>query len=371
MAEATMSVKKQEPIETKIGMTVKISPVGAGTIMIGGGGPFFNGDIVGLVPGQLYVYSAWPSTGYKFVSFNGFFGSVENGVSVKTPSADTWIQANFKAISATPTFADLTIVTTTGGTVSRSPSGTAGGGGTYYRYPINTVVTLTANPSSGYKFSHWANSQDQVVLKDIWQISLTMNENLYIKAVFVESAPASLFSGLSVTPYNTNQQVISSIYAGTPIIVAHSYYHIGTAENCVKEIILAKSNGYALIPVESYDYTFRQPADASKAKYGDSDTMPTSKFSAGDKIYIIFRIYNSGDDKTGIVYPGVIQVVEPPSSSTPTQPEEPEEPEPETPAPVKYLVTWADGSKSCLTAYELAQIYNSGAPILSVVAGGC
>ncbi len=186
MAEAVMSVKRPASVDTKIKMEVKISPAGAGTIMIGGGGPFVNGDNVGLIKGQSYVYSAWPSTGYEFVSFNGFFGSVENGVSAKTPSADTWIQANFKTIATTPTYADLTLGWSTGGNVSRSPSGSAGSN--YYRYPLNTVVTLGANPLSGYHFKQWENGAGQVILSGIPQIKITMDMNITIKAVFEKDA---------------------------------------------------------------------------------------------------------------------------------------------------------------------------------------
>jgi hypothetical protein len=83
---------------------------------------------------------------------------------------------------------DLTISSTTGGTVSAPGEGTS-------TYEKGTVVDLIAEPEKGYRFVNWTGNVDTIADVETMETTITIEGNYAITANFEEEPPEEESSG--------------------------------------------------------------------------------------------------------------------------------------------------------------------------------
>lgn len=119
--------------------------------------------------GTVVTLTATPASGYKFDGWSGAVTGTANPVSV-TMNANKAVTASFSPTTSGQY--TLTVSTSGSGTVSKNPNLSS--------YAAGTVVTLTAAPASGYKFSGWSGA----VSGTTSSVSVTMNANKNVTATF-------------------------------------------------------------------------------------------------------------------------------------------------------------------------------------------
>jgi len=148
------------------------SSTAGGSVTTPGEGTFnyVEGNVVSLV--------ASPATGYKFVNWTGNVTTIANvnaATTAITMNGDYSITANFEEISGY----DLTISSTTGGSVTTPGEGT-------FTYDEGEVVNLVASPATGYKFVNWTGNVATIANVNAATTAITMNGDYSIKANFEE-----------------------------------------------------------------------------------------------------------------------------------------------------------------------------------------
>jgi len=130
---------------TEYTLEVTVEPPGAGLVIYSPKAPYSPGTVVTLV--------ATPNPGYEFDHWGGWpsypgIGSTSSTLNL-TMTADWWVVAAFRAVAPPPVqyTLEVTVEPPATGYVTKSPSKAA--------YSAGEVVTLTANPYSGYEFDHW------------------------------------------------------------------------------------------------------------------------------------------------------------------------------------------------------------------------
>lgn len=159
---------------TNYTLTVVVNPTNAGQVTLSpSGGTYASGTQVTLV--------ATANSGYTFSNWSGDLTGTTNPATI-TMNANKVVVANFTQSGGdggggTTNYYTLTVtVNPTGaGTVSLNPSGGS--------YTAGTVVVLTAQPNSGYKFSQWTGD----VTGNSNPTTVTMNANKSVTAVFTQS----------------------------------------------------------------------------------------------------------------------------------------------------------------------------------------
>ena len=128
---------------------------------------FGQGIVVSLV--------AEAEEGYRFVNWTGDVNTIANVNAASTTitmNGDYSITAIFVAVY------DLTISSTAGGSVTTPGEGT-------FIYDTGTVVSLVANPLSGYYFVNWTGDVGTVANVNTASTTITMNGDYSIAANFV------------------------------------------------------------------------------------------------------------------------------------------------------------------------------------------
>ena len=144
--------------------TLSTSTSGSGSISVSpSGGSYLSGTTVTL--------TATASSGYEFTGWSGDLSGSSNPATI-TMNSNKSVTAIFTEIGTT----QYTLSTSTNGSgsISLNPSGGV--------YDQGTVVTLTANASSGYEFSGWSGALSGTNNP----ASLTMNSNLSVTATFTQ-----------------------------------------------------------------------------------------------------------------------------------------------------------------------------------------
>ena len=100
--------------------------------------------------GTKVTLAATPASGYRLKAWTG---ACTTDPCVVTLSANATVGATFEPIPVTK--ATLTVTSGANGTVSSNPAGIDCGTDCTEAYPTGTKVTLTANPSSSYRFKAW------------------------------------------------------------------------------------------------------------------------------------------------------------------------------------------------------------------------
>ncbi len=132
--------------------------------------------------------TATPATGSTFSGWSGSGCSSTSSCSLSMSQPRT-VTATF-AVSAQPPVAI---------SVSASPvnSGAVTGGNTY---PLNSTVTVTASPASGYTFLRWTENGSQASPNASYTFTATASRNLV--AVFQQNAPSSYTISANPSPAN-------------------------------------------------------------------------------------------------------------------------------------------------------------------------
>lgn len=179
-----------------------------------------------------YVYNygdidqvyATPSPGNIFDHFliNGSIRTTANPVFV-TMDRDQLVECFFSLVVVT-----LNVYVTGGGTVTVSPPPVSSPGHNVYTYVPNTLVTLSATPSSGRKLDKWL--FDNVNKGSSLNLSVTMDVNHRVDAFFVliEVQPTTWWEKL-LTMWNSLsllQKIL--VLAG---VVGVTYFTIGGSED--------------------------------------------------------------------------------------------------------------------------------------------
>jgi uncharacterized repeat protein (TIGR02543 family) len=116
-------------------------------------------------PGTVVTVTAVPNAGYVFNGWSGDLAGSANPTTI-TMTTNSSVTANYAASSATYT---LTAASPNGTVVLNPPGPT---------YPVNTVVTVTAVPNSGYAFTGWSGD----LAGSANPTTITMNANKSITA---------------------------------------------------------------------------------------------------------------------------------------------------------------------------------------------
>jgi len=150
----------------KVALTT--SSTAGGSVTTPGEGAFIydGGTVVDLV--------ADAEQGYHFVNWTGNVGTIANVNAASTTitmNGDYSITANFVAVY------DLTISSTTGGSVTTPGEGT-------FTYDAGTAVNLVATANSGYYFINWTGDVGAITNANAPTTTVTMNDDYSITANF-------------------------------------------------------------------------------------------------------------------------------------------------------------------------------------------
>jgi preprotein translocase subunit YajC len=158
----------------KVALTT--SSTAGGSITTPGEGAFIYdwGTVVDLL--------AEAKEGYRFVNWTGNVGTVANVSAASTAitmNGDYSTTANFMAVY------DLTISSTTGGSVTTPGAGT-------FTYDGGTVVNLVAEAKESYRFVNWTGDVGTITNVNAPTTTVTMNNNYSITANFERIPPGKV-----------------------------------------------------------------------------------------------------------------------------------------------------------------------------------
>ena len=147
--------------------TVDVAAPAGGTVLQSGSGRYEEGETV--------TVTATPAEGYTFVHWADAAGNVKSMENPYTFAvmSDVALTAVFKQI----VYHTLEVVASDGGTASQSGNG---------RYEEGETVTVTATPSSGFRFVNWERMAEQTVFATEAEYMFQITENLKLKANFVK-----------------------------------------------------------------------------------------------------------------------------------------------------------------------------------------
>jgi hypothetical protein len=160
--------------------TLTITATAGGTTSPSGWGIYSYGDVVNI--------TAWPSTGYYFDHWDldGVNVGGVNPVSI-TMNKDYALHAVFE-FGPSPSYYNLTITATAGGTTSPTPGN--------YIYSNMTVVNVTASPDTSYYLNHW--ELDGNDAGAVNPMNVTMDTDHTLHAVFLPHHDVSVINVASL-----------------------------------------------------------------------------------------------------------------------------------------------------------------------------
>ncbi|MDZ7345215.1 MAG: InlB B-repeat-containing protein, partial [candidate division KSB1 bacterium] len=147
-------------------LTLAVSPTGSGTTSPAVGSHSF-------CQGSEVTITATPSPGYEFVNWTGDVTNPNSATTTVFINSNKTVTANFRDISVT-NFTLTMQVNQTGWGTTTPPIGNN-------TYPAGTVVTITANPASGYRFVNWTGD---VANPNSATTTVTLNSNKTVMANF-------------------------------------------------------------------------------------------------------------------------------------------------------------------------------------------
>jgi len=157
---------------------VSLAPSGTGTQTFtlttnvsGSGSVARNPNASSYVAGTVVTLTATPAANFQFSGWSGDLTGSANPATI-TMSANRTVTATFTPVTGGP-FTLATSVTGQG-SITRNPSATS--------YPAGTVVTLTANAASGWRFDSWSGN----LAGSANPTTITMSANRSVVANFVQ-----------------------------------------------------------------------------------------------------------------------------------------------------------------------------------------
>jgi hypothetical protein len=154
----TMLMDRTVSVEYEFGYQIRTQIEGQGSITTGINRNYFT-------PGETATLQAVPTAGWMFDHWEGNITGSTNPVSL-TVNSDMSVKAVFIQKST------LSILTIGQGTITRSSEAP---------YPVNTRVTLTATPASGWSFRKWSGDYESISRT----ISITLSTSKTLQAEFV------------------------------------------------------------------------------------------------------------------------------------------------------------------------------------------
>jgi uncharacterized protein YkwD len=136
--------------------------------------------------GTVVPIIATPASGYRFVNWTGNVGTIANTSAASTTitmSGDYSITANFSQIPVT--YYTLTMAVNGNGLTSPGVG--------RHTYAASTVVSITAMPTSGYRFVNWTGNVGTIANVNAASTTITMSGAYSIAANF-EAVPAGQYS---------------------------------------------------------------------------------------------------------------------------------------------------------------------------------
>ena len=196
-------IGSQEPSPTTetYTLTTSTSPSGAGSISPSGGE---------YEPGEEITLTANPASGYNFKRWSGSASGTTPTITI-TMDSNKSLTANFETI---PTVRHNLTISVNGQGTTNPSVGT-------HEYDTGTQITITASPSSGWKFDHWSGDASDTSATVI----VTMDSDKDITAYFEGEQPVTfepiIFTGSSdkTTPpfeVTTDEWVIDWSYIPDP-----------------------------------------------------------------------------------------------------------------------------------------------------------
>ncbi|WP_114782243.1 InlB B-repeat-containing protein [Botryobacter ruber] len=142
--------------------------------------------------GSTVSLTATPASGYAFAGWSGDASGTTNPLSV-TMNSNKSITATFTAVS--PSVYTLSVSTTGGGTVTKSPDQTT--------YASGSTVTLTATPATGFSFDGWSGDATGTTNP----LAVTMTGNKAITATFTAVSGEQQLTGFVLVDSDSEQDI--------------------------------------------------------------------------------------------------------------------------------------------------------------------
>lgn len=159
-----LGARETGPVQTTdFVLTTTANPIAGGTIAISPNKATYE-------TGALVTLTATPATNYVFVSWSNGVTNTTTSTTTVSMDANKTITANFKSTLPAAYVLTTTVSPTNGGTVAVSPNKTT--------YTEGELVTLTANPATGYVFTGWSNEATTST------IVIAMNSDINLAALF-------------------------------------------------------------------------------------------------------------------------------------------------------------------------------------------
>jgi hypothetical protein len=152
------------------------APVSLSVSTSGGGQVSVNPPGGSYAPGTTVTLTALPDPGYAFTGWSGALGGSANPIALLM-DANKSVLASFGPASAQYS---VTVQPATGGSVTLSPPGGV--------YAAGTLVTVTAVPTSGYRFGSWSGALSGTSNPT----SLVVDANKTLGASFVRQYPVNV-----------------------------------------------------------------------------------------------------------------------------------------------------------------------------------
>ncbi len=278
-------------------VTTSVDPQGSGSVE--GGGTYASGSNVTLI--------ATPATGYLF--------SYWQDTSVETPlTSNPRLEINnlSRDMTIVAHFSQLEQVTVSL-SVDPANSGSVRGAGTYY---VGDNVEMSASANSGYNFSGWYNTNDQLVSANNPYTVSGINQNLTLVAKFSAIQAKNVYAfGMYDADIDAAGGIGSMSFSGKPCRQFSATDNVYAAEIC--EVPVAQLNDtatyYAVVAIPN-EFAHELGANFFKGKslstdeiinYGISgyrNYQPITRTIDGSQYYVVVSADIPDDETTTLVF---------------------------------------------------------------------
>jgi preprotein translocase subunit YajC len=167
--------------------------------------------------GRVIDLSAIPDSGYRFVNWTGDVDTINNRNAASTAitvNGDYSITANFEQTAAP--YYTLTMAVTGSGSTSPAVG--------QHSYNAGTVVSISANPASGYQFVGWSGDMGTIDNVNAASTTITMNDDHSIIANFEEIEGVYYILTMAVTGSGSTSPAVGqyTYTAGTAVPISAS-----------------------------------------------------------------------------------------------------------------------------------------------------
>jgi len=177
------------------------------TSVVGSGSLTKNPSQAQYASGTVVTLTASPASGWSFKGWSGAITSSTNPTTI-TMNSNKAITATF---TQNPVYYTLTTSVTGSGSVTKNPSQT--------QYLSGAIVTLTANPSSGYSFKEWSGA----ITGSTNPATVTMNGNKVVTATFTQNPVYYTLTTSVIGSGDTDPAPGTRTYSKSETVVVNAY----------------------------------------------------------------------------------------------------------------------------------------------------